>query len=52
MKEEGWVSFHDYDSDYLFSSRENVFSFKNGLLYKHNTNLNRGVYYSDKFSSL
>lgn len=47
----GWVSFHDYDSDYLFSSRENVFSFKNGLLYKHNTNLNRGVYYSDKFSS-
>lgn len=47
----GWVSFHDYDSDCLFSSRKNTFSFKEGKLYRHNSPEIRGVYYDEKFSS-
>ena len=47
----GWVSFHDYDADYLFSSRKNTFSFKNGKLYKHNYPSLRGTFYDGKFSS-
>jgi hypothetical protein len=47
-----WVSFHDYIPDYLFSSRKNLFSFNNGKLYKHNTDLTRGTFYDEeKFSS-
>lgn len=47
-----WVSFHDYIPDYLFSSRENLFSFKDGKLYRHNENSSRGVFYNqEKFSS-
>jgi len=47
----GWVSFHDYDADCLFSSRKNTFSFKEGKLYRHNSPEIRGVYYDEKFSS-
>jgi len=47
-----WISFHDYIPDYLFSSRENLFSFKNGKLYRHNDESTKGVFYNgEKFSS-
>lgn len=47
----GWVSFHDYPADYMFSTRKNVISFKDGKLYKHNSATNKGTYYADKKSS-
>jgi hypothetical protein len=46
-----WVSFHDYDPDYMFSTRKNVISFKDGKLYIHNNPTNRGLYYDDNKAS-
>ena len=47
-----WVSSHSYVPDYGFSTRKNLFSFKDGLLFKHNSLTNKGIYYTqDKESS-
>ena len=43
----GWASFHDYIPDHLFNTRKNVFSFNNGLLYRHNNSLLKGTYYNN-----
>lgn len=43
----GWASFHDYIPDHLFNTRKNVFSFNNGLLYRHNNPLLKGTYYNN-----
>ena len=42
---ESWDSFHTYISDKLFNSRNNLYSFKNNKIYKHNAN-NKCIYYN------
>lgn len=41
----GWVCNHDYIPNFLFRSRNNVFSVKNGGLFRHNVSTLKGVYY-------
>jgi hypothetical protein len=40
-----WISSHSYVADCAFSTRNNIFSFKDGKLYKHNSLVNKGLYY-------
>lgn len=43
---ESWDSFHDYKPDKLFNTRNNLYSFKDGRVYKHNAN-NKCIYYNN-----
>lgn len=40
-----WISSHSYVADCAFSTRNNIFSFKDSKLYKHNSLVNKGLYY-------
>lgn len=43
--EKGWIAFHDYTPDYIFTLRNNdLYSYFNGSIFKHHAN-NYGVYY-------
>lgn len=42
----GWISTHDYVFDCAFSTRNNLFSIKEGKLYRHNSLTNKGKYYT------
>lgn len=48
----GWLSFHDYIPDLIYSTRHNTLSFKKDYtnennLYIHNIGTNKGVYYKE-----
>jgi hypothetical protein len=40
-----WQSHHDYESNFLFNINSKLYSFNNGMLYQHNSLLNKGLYY-------
>ena len=41
----GWPSFYTYYPDYMIGMNSFFYSFKNGNLYRHNTNETRNNYY-------
>jgi hypothetical protein len=41
-----WTSFHDYYPDYIFNTRNKLWSFKNNKLYQHNIKGVKGIYYT------
>lgn len=45
LDDNGWICFHNYTPDYLFSTGNNIFSFKNNKIYKHNIETKKGLYY-------
>jgi hypothetical protein len=44
-KSEGWPSFYSFIPDFMIGMNSYFYSFKNGNLYRHNTNANRNEYY-------
>lgn len=44
-KSEGWPSFYSFIPDFMIGMNSYFYSFKNGNLYRHNTNSNRNEYY-------
>ena len=41
----GWPSFYSFIPDYIQGMNNYLYTFKNGQLYRHNTNENRNVFY-------
>jgi len=44
-KSEGWPSFYSFIPDFMIGMNSYFYTFKNGNLYRHNTNTNRNEYY-------
>ena len=44
-KSEGWPSFYSFIPDFMIGMNSYFYTFKNGNLYRHNTNDNRNEYY-------
>ena len=41
----GWTSYHSFYPEWMVSMNNFLYTFKNGNLYKHNTNQTRNTYY-------
>ena len=50
-KAEGWVSFYSYHPDWMIGMNNYFYTFKNGNLYRHNTNSIRNNFYGVQYSS-
>lgn len=50
-KAQGWTSFHSYQPEWMVTMNNFMYSFKNGNLYKHNTNVARNTYYGNYYPS-
>ena len=50
-KQGGWTSYHSYSPDWMVSMNNNLYTFKNGNLYKHNANQVRNSYYGTLYPS-
>tara|TARA_R100000734_G_scaffold19121_2_gene18274 strand:- start:5742 stop:7784 length:2043 start_codon:yes stop_codon:yes gene_type:complete len=48
---QGWPSFYSYYPDYMIGMNNYFYSFKNGELYRHNTNPVRNNYYNVQYNS-
>lgn len=44
--QDGFTSFHDYIPDYMFNTRNNVYSIKDLTVYKHNSEDSKATYYT------
>lgn len=47
----GWTSFHSYQPEWMTMMNNFMYSFKNGNLFKHNTNQVRNTYYGESYPS-
>lgn len=47
----GWTSYHSYIPDWMVAMNNNLYTFKNGNLYKHNSNQVRNSYYGTLYPS-
>lgn len=47
----GWTSFHSFQPEWMTMMNNFMYSFKNGNLYKHNTNQTRNTYYGVSYPS-
>jgi hypothetical protein len=47
----GWTSYHSYIPDWMVSMNNNLYTFKDGNLYKHNSNTTRNSYYGTLYPS-
>lgn len=47
----GWTSYHSFYPEWMVSMNNFLYTFKDGNLYKHNTNQQRNTYYGVKTSS-
>lgn len=43
----GWVVDHDYHPNSMFHTREGLYSFKDNIIYKHNSRTKFGIYYDE-----
>ena len=43
---QGWASFYSYFPEYIMGMNQYLYTFKNGDLYRHNTNTLRNNYYA------
>lgn len=50
-KSEGWPSFYSFIPNYMIGMNSYFYTFKNGNLYRHNTNNTRNQYYGVNYSS-
>lgn len=50
-KSTGWTSYHSYLPEWMVSMNNYLYSFKNGNLYKHNSNTTRNSYYGVLYPS-
>ena len=48
----GFPSFYSYNPEYMIGMNNYFYSFKNGQLYRHNTNETRNSYYGTTYSSM
>ena len=48
----GFPSFYSYNPEYMIGMNNYFYSFKNGQLYRHNTNETRNNYYGTTYSSM
>jgi len=48
---QGWPSFYSYIPDYMIGMNQYFYSFKNGNLFRHNTNPLRNNYYGQQYNS-
>ena len=48
----GFPSFYSYNPEYMIGMNNYFYSFKNGQLYRHNTNETRNSYYGATYSSM
>ena len=48
----GFPSFYSYNPEYMIGMNNFFYSFKNGQLYRHNTNETRNSYYGTTYSSM
>ena len=48
----GFPSFYSYNPEYMIGMNNYFYSFKNGQLYRHNTNETRNSYYGMTYSSM
>lgn len=48
---EGWQSFYSYIPEYMIGMNNHFYSFKNGNLYRHNSNKNRNNFYGVQYPS-
>ena len=46
---QGFPSFYSYNPDYIIGMNQFLYTFKNGNLYRHNTNNTRNEYYGEQF---
>jgi hypothetical protein len=51
-KSEGWTSRWTYRPEWMMGLNSSFYSFKNGNLYKHDTNINRTQFYNEPINSL
>ena len=49
---QGWTSFFSYIPDMMIGMNSNFYSFKNGELYKHNSNTSRNTFYKEWFDKI
>lgn len=42
-----WAFDHDYNPNTMFHTREGLYSFKDNVIFKHNSLTKRGIYYTD-----
>jgi len=47
----GWTSYHSYIPDWMVAMNNNLYTFKDGNLYKHNSNTVRNSYYGALYPS-
>jgi hypothetical protein len=47
----GWTSYHSYIPDWMVAMNNNLYTFKDGNLYKHNSNTVRNSYYGTLYPS-
>lgn len=47
----GWNSFHSWNPDCMVGMNNNFYTFKNGSLWKHNTNSSYGTFYDTFYNS-
>ena len=47
----GWTSYHSYLPEWMVSMNNYLYTFKNGNLYKHNSNTTRNSYYGTLYPS-
>lgn len=47
----GWPSFYSYEPDFILGMNQYLYTFKNGNLYRHNTNERRNNYYGLDYPS-
>lgn len=50
-RDRGWTSFHSFEPEWMVTMNNFLYTFKNGNLYKHNTNQVRNNYYGSQYSS-
>ncbi len=49
---EGWTSFWSYHPDWMIGMNNSFFTFKNGSIYKHDTNTTRNQFYGANYDSV
>ena len=50
-KYNGWTSYHSFEPEWMVTMNNFLYTFKNGNLYKHNTNETRNSYYGSLYDS-
>jgi len=50
-KYNGWTSYHSFEPEWMVTMNNFLYTFKNGNLYKHNTNATRNSYYGILYPS-